>query len=233
VFDPFFTTKEVDKGTGLGLSQVHGFAHRSGGTVIVESELDCGTTVTMYLPRSLEHPSCPREDLRSDPKGKRSGTILVVEDNEEVSRVAAALLQELGYSTIEVNSAAAALGKLDSGVQVDLVFSDIVLPGSMDGLALADGLQSRFPRTPLLLTTGYAGRLSSEPPFPVRRKPYDLVQLDDALNDAIVSAPHLAKQRQHTVQSIGPQRDISLACRLEPYEQKIVTTPGVIFVPKR
>jgi PAS domain S-box-containing protein len=233
VFDPFFTTKEVDKGTGLGLSQVHGFAHRSGGTVIVESELDCGTTVTMYLPRSLEHPSCPREDLRSDPKGKRSGTILVVEDNEEVSRVAAALLQELGYSTIEVNSAAAALGKLDSGVQVDLVFSDIVLPGSMDGLALADELQSRFPRTPLLLTTGYAGRLSSEPPFPVLRKPYDLVQLDDALNDAIVSAPHLAKQRQHTVQSIGPQRDISLACRLEPYEQKIVTTPGVIFVPKR
>ena len=203
VFDPFFTTKEVDKGTGLGLSQVYGFARRSGGTVLIESELQRGTTVTMYLPRSSELPSSSVDDSHAFLKGKRSGTILVVEDNEDVRGVAATLLQQLGYCTLEVNSATAALEKLDSGVRVDLVFSDIVLPGPIDGLALAAELQSRYPRTPVLLTTGYAGRLTSELRHSVLRKPYDLVKLDNAVNQAIISIQHLVDQRSNHAERIS------------------------------
>ncbi len=186
VFDPFFTTKEVDKGTGLGLSQVYGFSRRSGGTVLIDSVLGCGTTVTMYLPRSFELPSSVIHSS-VDPRGKRSGTILVVEDNEEVRGAAVGLLQQLGYRTFEVNSAAAALEKLGSGVNVDLVFTDIVLPGTIDGLKLAAELQSRYPRIPVLLTTGYARRIASELPHRVLRKPYDLIKLDETVHQAITS----------------------------------------------
>ena len=191
IFDPFFTTKDVDKGTGLGLSQVYGFARRSGGTVLIDSELQRGTTVTLYLPRSHELLSPAVVDTRGSRKGKRSGTILVVEDNDDVRGVAAAMLQQLGYFTLEANSAMAALEKLDAGVRVDLVFSDIVLPGAMDGLALAVELQSRHPPTPVLLTTGYAKRILSEIPQRVLRKPYDLIKLDGAVHEAIISIQHL------------------------------------------
>jgi len=191
VFDPFFTTKDVDKGTGLGLSQVYGFARRSGGTVLIDSELQRGTTVTLYLPRSHELLSPAVVDTRGSRKGKRSGTILVVEDNDDVKGAAAAMLQQLGYFTLEANSAMAALEKLDAGVRVDLVFSDIVLPGAMDGLALAVELQSRHPPTPVLLTTGYAKRILSEIPQRVLRKPYDLIKLDGAVHEAIISIQHL------------------------------------------
>src|SRR4029077_11426081 len=91
VFDPFFTTKDIDKGTGLGLSQVYGFAHRSGGKVLIDSELESGTTVTIYLPRSRE-PLPQVVSARLEARGKRSGTILVVEDNQDVRGVATALL---------------------------------------------------------------------------------------------------------------------------------------------
>ena len=193
VFDPFFTTKEVDKGTGLGLSQVYGFAHRSGGTVVIDSELQRGTTVTIYLPKSCE----PLEPTLADrvASGRRSGTILVVEDNQDVRGVATSLLQQLGYGTLEVDSAVAAFERLDSGAEVDLIFSDIILPGAMDGLALAADLETRYPRIPVLLTTGYARRLTSEPRYPVLRKPYDIVELDDAINRAIMNNRRLEDQR--------------------------------------
>jgi PAS domain S-box-containing protein len=155
VFDPFFTTKEVNKGTGLGLSQVYGFAHRSGGTVLIDSELQRGTTVTIYLPKSSEPLEPPLANARVASE-KRSGTIFVVEDNQDVRGAATSLLQQLGYGTLEVDSAVAALERLDSGVEVDLIFTDIVLSGAMDGLALAADLETRYPRTPVLLTTGYA-----------------------------------------------------------------------------
>jgi signal transduction histidine kinase len=134
VFDPFLTTKEVDKGTGLGLSQVYGFAHRSGGTVLIDSELQRGTAVTIYLPKSCEPFVQPHVGNRVEPRGKRSGTILVVEDNQDVRGVATALLQQLGYDTLEVDSAQAALEQLHNGAKVNLIFSDIVLPGAMDGI---------------------------------------------------------------------------------------------------
>ncbi len=172
VVEPFFTTKSPDKGTGLGLSQVYGFARRSGGTVAIDSEVGRGTKVTIYLPRSYaaaEEPSLQdnAEYLASDRQ-----TILVVEDNADVRKVAVSLLHQLGYRTAEVETAADALDVLTSEKTVDLVFSDVVLPGQTDGLALARLIVRRFPRIPVVLTTGYTKLFDNEPEFPVLRKPY-------------------------------------------------------------
>ena len=185
VFDPFFTTKEVEKGTGLGLSQVYGFAHRSGGTVVIDSELQRGTTVTVYLPRSHGPVSRSMEGASLKPDGQREGTILVVEDNDEVRGVATSLLRELGYSTLEASTGAAALQQLNGGVSVDLVFSDVVLPGAMDGLSLAQEINFRYPQLPVLLTTGYARRLNAKQEFPILRKPYDILALDQSIRETI------------------------------------------------
>ena len=136
---------------------------------------------------------------RVEPRGKRSGTILVVEDNQDVRGVATSLLQQLGYDTLEVDSAQAALEQLHNGAKVNLIFSDIVLPGAMDGLALAAELETRYPRTPILLTTGYARRLTSEPRYPVLRKPYDIVELDDAINQAITSNQRLGDEQSRNL----------------------------------
>jgi CheY-like chemotaxis protein len=184
VFDPFFTTKEVEKGTGLGLSQVYGFASRSGGSVAIQSELQRGTTVRLYLPRSQVPVPFEGSQEAPKPKGRREEIILVVEDNADVRRVAVTLLKELGYRTLEADSATSALSKLD-GTHVDLVFSDIVLPGSTDGVSLAEEIAVRHPRISILLTTGYARRVDAELKHPVLRKPYDIRTLDVALREAI------------------------------------------------
>jgi CheY-like chemotaxis protein len=185
VFDPFFTTKEPEKGTGLGLSQVYGFARRSGGTVVVDSEVERGTTITIYLPRSNEPVRSGSSEQVSESRQQRDETILVVEDNAEVRAVTKTLLHELGYRTIEADSAASALEELDSGIHVQLVFSDIVLPGSIDGISLAQEISRRFPRIRILLTTGYARRMDAELKHQVLRKPYDILALDRALRRAI------------------------------------------------
>jgi PAS domain S-box-containing protein len=185
VFDPFFTTKEVEKGTGLGLSQVYGFARRSGGSVVIQSEMQRGTIVTLYLPRSQQLISAERNQDGPRPKGSRKETILVVEDNADVRSVAIALLNELGYRTLEANSATSALSARDGRTQIDLVFSDIVLPGSIDGVSLAQEIAVRHPRISILLTTGYARRVDAELKHPVLRKPYDIIALDGALRGAI------------------------------------------------
>ena len=143
IFDPFFTTKPIGKGTGLGLSQVHGFAHQAGGTVKVASELGKGTRITILL---------PRKDSRARGRGRRcveiggSGTVLLVEDNPEVASVSASLLEQLGYTVRRVANAEAALREIELD-GIDLVFSDIVMPGKMDGLGLARHLKADQART--------------------------------------------------------------------------------------
>src|SRR5205823_6042569 len=131
IFDPFFTTKPVGKGTGLGLSQIHGFVHQAGGTVRVRSELGKGTTVAMLLPR--EHAK-PQSDQKSPPGAGGCGTVLLVEDNPEVASVSTALLEQLGYTVRRAGDAEAALREIEHD-GIDLVFSDIIMPGKMDGLA--------------------------------------------------------------------------------------------------
>ena len=188
VFEPFFTTKALEKGTGLGLSQVYGFARRSGGSVGIASELERGTTVTLYLPRS---PVAPAQAAQPSAEqiGGRQETILIVEDNPDVRAVAVMLLEQLGYRTVTADSAPAALDMLGTDPRVDLVFTDVVLPGAFDGLALAQSLGALRPDLPVVLTTGYAKRLDDDPGFPVLRKPYDISALARVVREAIDVKP--------------------------------------------
>jgi CheY-like chemotaxis protein/anti-sigma regulatory factor (Ser/Thr protein kinase) len=178
IFDPFFTTKPIGKGTGLGLSQVHGFAHQAGGTVKVESELGKGTRITILLPRENGHANASAEDV-VDAGG--SGTVLLVEDNPEVASISATLLEQLGYTVRRVADAETALREVERDV-IDLVFTDIVMPGKMDGLGLAHRLREIRPDLPILLATGYSDAASNvRGNFPILRKPYEIHQLSRAI----------------------------------------------------
>jgi PAS domain S-box-containing protein len=177
VFDPFFTTKPVGKGTGLGLSQVHGFAHQAGGTVTLASELGKGTTLTIYLPRGK------RESAQEagEPSSVGNGTVLLVEDNPDVATASAILLEQLGYSVRWAPDAESALKELESD-GIDLVFSDIVMSGKMDGLGLARTIKQKHPALPVLLATGYSeAAQNTRGDFPILRKPYQLHELSRAL----------------------------------------------------
>ena len=178
IFEPFFTTKPIGKGTGLGLSQVHGFAHQAGGTVKVESELGNGTRFTILLQREAAEPQ--RETMDMLPAGG-SGTVLLVEDNPDVATASIGLLEQLGYEVRLVADAEAALREVERD-GVDFVFSDIVMPGKMDGLSLAHRLREIHPELPVLLATGYsdaAAGVSGD--FPILRKPYEIHELSEAI----------------------------------------------------
>jgi PAS domain S-box-containing protein len=177
VFDPFFTTKPVGKGTGLGLSQVHGFAHQAGGTVTLASELGKGTTLTIYLPRGKPETAPEAGELSS----VGNGTVLLVEDNPDVATASAILLEQLGYSVRWAPDAESALRELECD-GIDLVFSDIVMSGKMDGLGLARTIKQKHPALPVLLATGYSEAVqSARGDFPILRKPYQLHELSRAL----------------------------------------------------
>ncbi len=132
VFDPFFTTKPVGKGTGLGLSQVHGFAHQAGGTVELKSVLG----KAQQLPCACRRRPRNRDPSQEQVSSKGSGTVLLVEDNPEVATASTGLLEQLGYNVRWAADAPAALAELEKN-GIDIVFSDIVMPGKMDGIGLA------------------------------------------------------------------------------------------------
>jgi CheY-like chemotaxis protein/anti-sigma regulatory factor (Ser/Thr protein kinase) len=179
VFDPFFTTKPIGKGTGLGLSQVHGFANQAGGTVEIASRLGEGTQVTLCLPRGEGRSA--EVEARDITAG--AGTVLLVEDNPEVASSSALLLEELGYRVKRVADAEAALYEIEHlHERIDVVFSDIVMPGKMDGLGLARHLRKINPTIPVVLATGYSDAArKSGVEFPILRKPYELHELSRAL----------------------------------------------------
>jgi two-component system NtrC family sensor kinase len=183
VFEPFFTTKEVGKGTGLGLSQVYGFAKQAGGTVTIASSAESGTVVTLYLPRTKElaAPSIASAGHRSP--AQHTGTVLLVEDNVEVAEVASAYFRQLGYAVKQADSAERALELLAQDSQMDLVFSDILMPGGMNGLELGRAIRKGYPSLPVLLTTGFSSsaREAVEQGFTVLQKPFDLAGLEQAL----------------------------------------------------
>jgi PAS domain S-box-containing protein len=179
VFDPFFTTKPIGKGTGLGLSQVHGFAHQAGGTVAVASELGKGTTFTICLPRGKPGTARTEEEVHSI----GSGTVLLVEDNPDVATASTGLLEQLGYSVRWVADAETALKELDRD-GIDLVFTDIVMPGKIDGLGLARAIKQKHPGLPILLATGYSeAAQNARSDFSILRKPYRLHELSRALSE--------------------------------------------------
>jgi PAS domain S-box-containing protein len=196
IFDPFFTTKPIGKGTGLGLSQVHGFVHQAGGTVAVESELGKGTLFTVCLPRS----TAALQPRPQEVSRRGSGTVLLVEDNPDVATASTGLLEELGYAVRWASDVDMALSELAVN-GIDLVLSDIVMPGEMDGLALARVLKQRHPGLPILLATGYsdAARNAGDE-FPILRKPYQIHELNEALSrlgamTLDVASDHEAKRR--------------------------------------
>lgn len=153
-FEPFFSTKPEGKGTGLGLSMVYGFVKQSGGHVKIYSEIGHGTTVKLYLPRSLES-----EDLvtaiEPQPLVGGSETILVAEDDEEVRTTVVEMLSELGYSVLKANDAASALTIIESGIRIDMLFTDVVMPGPLRSPDLARKARERLPALAVLFTSGY------------------------------------------------------------------------------
>jgi PAS domain S-box-containing protein len=183
-FEPFFTTKGVGKGTGLGLSQVYGFVRQSAGHVRIYSELGQGTTIKIYLPRHLGEEAAAEEHGRSGDAGRAIGveTILVVEDDEQLRYYATEALGDLGYRVLIAANGAAALDVLTRGHKVDLLFTDVVMPGGMNGRQLADEAQRRQPGLKVLFTTGYTrnaivhhGRL--DPGVEMIGKPYMFEEL--------------------------------------------------------
>jgi two-component system NtrC family sensor kinase len=197
VFEPFFTTKEVGKGTGLGLSQVYGFAKQSGGTATVSSAVGRGTTITLYLPRCHDVPqvASPQTQAQTQPPSEAAGTVLLVEDNADVAEVGASYLRQLGYRVRSVANAQAAIAALRLDADVDLVFSDILMPGGMNGLELAREVGARFPGIPVLLATGYSASAQDavRQGVVVLQKPYDLDSLQRNIREAIDGA----KAREH------------------------------------
>jgi CheY-like chemotaxis protein len=157
-FEPFFTTKETGQGTGLGLSQVYGFIKQSGGHVKIYSEVGEGTTVKLYLPRyrGPEHVPDERLETRGLPLGRSEEVVLVVEDDPDVRDYTVEMVSELGYSVLSAGDGASALRLLDSHREVALLFTDVGLPGGMNGRQLAEQSQRRRPRLKVLYTTGYA-----------------------------------------------------------------------------
>jgi len=157
---------------------VHGFAHQAGGTVKVASELGKGTVFSILLPRGTDVPA--RETAEVMPF-RGSGTVLLVEDNPDVAIVSIGLLEQLGYRVRRVPDAESALRELEQN-GVDFVFSDIVMPGKMDGLTLAHHLRLIRPGLPILLATGYSEAAADvRGDFPILRKPYEIHELSEAI----------------------------------------------------
>ena len=202
VFEPFFTTKDVGKGTGLGLSQVYGFAKQSGGTAGITSSSRRGTAVTVFLPQTWELPERAQEHNTSVATERAAGTVLLVEDNGEVADVAKAYLEELGYEVKRAASAQAGLDLLGSEKSIDIVFSDILMPGGMNGLELAATVRKKFPDVTVLLMTGYSSGAQDavRQGFEVLQKPYDLAALERAL--------HAAQHHVTEEQSPAPQQAV-------------------------
>jgi CheY-like chemotaxis protein len=193
--EPFFTTKEVGKGSGLGLAQAYGFARAAGGELRIESELGRGTCIELTLPRSRDMPVDQRtpEAQRETARVRSGRHILLVEDDEEVASLVSDMLEQLGHDVLRASSAPAVLGAVADGRQIDLVFSDIMMAGEMNGLGLAHELRRRFPDLPVLLTSGYADAargVIEAGRFQVLAKPYRLEELQAALGKMFRAHAH-------------------------------------------
>jgi CheY-like chemotaxis protein len=191
VFEPFFTTKEKGRGTGLGLAMVYGFVKQLGGHVTIYSEVGQGTTVNLYLPRAgapaVERHASPS---MAAPESKLRRVILLVEDDERVRQLTVTRLKMIGHDVIEARDGFEALNLLQSGAHVDLVFTDMVMPGGLSGRDVARKARDLKPGIKVLLTTGYAEDLAyaddlQQECLKVLRKPYRQAELVMALRDVL------------------------------------------------
>jgi len=225
VFEPFFSTKPEGKGTGLGLSMVHGFVKQSGGHIKIYSEVGEGTTVKLYLPRVHQ-----QEDVLTDTSSLpvRGGdeTVLVVEDDDDVREAAVGLLQELGYRVLKARDAASALPIIESGLPIDLLFTDVVMPGPLRSPELARKAKERLPNIAVLFTSGYTenaivhgGRL--DPGVELLGKPYTREQLARKIRHV------LGNEAQHR---IAEQRKQATTRRTSQTRAPSPTAPTVLLV---
>jgi len=163
IYEPFFTTKPQGKGTGLGLAMVFGFVERSGGCIRTDSTLNRGSTFKIYLPRTDgKHRTNTTADESLDELPRGNETILIVDDEPGLLELAQESLQALGYKTLSANSAKAALDWLDKKPHIDLTFSDVVMPGGMNGYELAEQIRNKYPNTKVLLTSGYTEKAGTK-----------------------------------------------------------------------
>jgi PAS domain S-box-containing protein len=198
VFEPFFSTKGVGKGTGLGLSMVYGFVKQTGGHIKIYSEIGRGTTIKLYLPQAGERAEEPADGSSELPLSGGSEVILLVEDDPLVRTSVTAEIESLGYETIAVANAAEALAAVDSDLAFDLLFTDVVMSGPMDGRQLADEMAKRRPGTKVLFTSGYTenaithhGRL--DPGVLLLAKPHRKVDLARMLRKALDAVPDIQR----------------------------------------
>jgi signal transduction histidine kinase/DNA-binding response OmpR family regulator len=203
VFEPFFSTKPEGKGTGLGLSMVYGFVKQSGGHIKLYSEVGQGTTIRLYLPRVQQE-----EDVLADPLAHpvRGGeeTVLVVEDDEQVRDTAVATLTDLGYRVLKASNATSALSVIDSGVPIDVLFTDVVMPGPLRSPELARKARERLPDVAVLFTSGYTenaivhgGRL--DPGVELLSKPYSSDALARKIRHVLANREQRRMARQAPV----------------------------------
>jgi len=188
IFEPFFTTKGVGKGTGLGLSMVYGFVKQSGGYITVESRVGQGTQLSLYLPRAVDAVTSRVKEVSAPaPEASSGARVLVVEDNPDVREYSVQALQALGYSTSWAGNAVEAEAVMARGERIDILFTDVVLPGGMDGIEFAKIAAARNPRLKVLLTSGYVEGLRSRRTdlgsVALLRKPFRVSDLSAHLAD--------------------------------------------------
>ena len=192
-FEPFFTTKGIGLGTGLGLSQVYGFAKQSGGTALIDSEPGKGTTITLLLPRATTVTAASRPVAGDAVLPAMPARILLVEDDGEVAKVTTELLRDIGSEAVAASDGEAALAEVERNAAIDLVISDIVMPGGMSGIDLARRLRERRPQLPVLLASGYSQYAPEivEEGFVLVEKPYSRDALARAIQRAVEQASGL------------------------------------------
>jgi PAS domain S-box-containing protein len=196
VFEPFFTTKPPGRGTGLGLSTIYGFIKQSNGNITIYSEPGIGTTINLYLPRAVDQEGVARPAGSADQTEASNGEkVLVVEDNHDVRQLTVTRLQRLGYEVVECNTGAEAKAVLENGLAVDVIFSDIMMPGGTTGIDLGRWVERHRPGLPIVLTTGFAeetarGMAGAQDSWQILRKPYAQKDL------AVVMRSALAKRAQ-------------------------------------
>ncbi len=189
VFEPFFTTKVAGKGTGLGLSQVHGFCQQAGGTSRIASAPGVGTTVSMLLPATPHGTlAMPAQAPVADARSLAGQRLLLVEDNADLGDATELLLESFGCHVVRAASAAQGLQRMAEVADIDVVLSDVVMPGEMDGLAMARELRRSHPKLPILLISGYSAALAEARDFIVLNKPCEPSELLAALKRVIDEA---------------------------------------------
>ena len=199
-FEPFFTTKSDSGGTGLGLAMVYGFVRQSGGHITLYSELDHGTSFGLYFPAVTNDAgigqAVSEHSLQAALPRGHGEIVLVVEDNPKVRKLSVERVRDLDFQTLEADSGDAAYEMLKTGLHVDVVFSDLVMPGTLNGYDLAEKITTEFPLIRILLTSGYAsdvvtGKMAHTQTYDILHKPYRHVDLAQRLQAILASGPQV------------------------------------------